>query len=154
MPEIVTEFLVRLDIRGGPPNELGQTPYGRRRIVPVAGGTFSGPRLKGEILPVGGDVALIRADGVFEPDADLVLRTHDGALIHLAYRGRWHASAEVMARLLRRDAGVDPASYYFRTAVMFETSAEDYLWLNKLLAIGVGEPQPGAGIVYRIHSVL
>ena len=37
---------------------------------------------------------------------------------------------------------------------MFETSAEGYLWLNKLLAIGVGEPKPGAGIVYRIYSVL
>ena len=64
---------------------------------------------------------------------------------------------EAMGKLLRRDPGVDPDSYYFRTAVTFETGAPDYLWLNKLLAIGVGEPTPveqGGGIAYNIHAVL
>lgn len=157
MLAIKTEFLVRLEIKGGQPNELGATPYGRRRIVPVLGGKFSGPKLNGEIVAFGGDVALIRNDGVFVPDVDLVMRTNDGALIHIMYTGRWHGTDEAMGKLLRRDPGVDPDSYYFRTAVTFETSAPDYLWLNKLLAIGVGEPTPveqGGGIAYNIHAVL
>ncbi len=150
-----TSFLFRVDIVGGTPNEIGQGPLGRRRMVPVVGGSFAGPKLQGEVLPFGGDVALVRADGVFEPDVNLVLRTADGSLIRMHYRGRWHAEPAVLERLLRREPGIAPSDYYFRTAVFFETAAPAYLWLNRLLAVGIGEPKPlpEGGIAYHVFAV-
>lgn len=153
MVPLATAPLLHLDIDAAPPRELGQTSRGRRRIVAVTGGSFSGPRLSGLILPDGGDLALVRPDGVFEPDARLLLETKDGALVQVSYRGLWHAPSPVLDRLLRREGPVDPAEYYFRTAVFFETGAPALLWLNRVLAIGVGIPKPG-GIEYDLHEVL
>lgn len=145
--------LLRMDIDCHPPHELGQTSRGRRRVVVVSGGRFEGEKLNGVILPGGGDLALVRPDGVFEPNAQFLLSTHDGALIHLSYRGLWHAAPAVLERLMRREGPVAPSEYYFRTAVFFETGAEPYLWLNRVLAIGYGQPRVG-GIIYDVQQVL
>jgi len=152
MIELTTRPLLHMDIDCQPPHELGQTSRGRRRVVVVSGGRFAGPRLQGTILPGGGDLALVRPDGVFEPDAQFLLRSDDDALIHLRYRGVWHAPAPVLERLMKRQGPVDPSEYYFRTAVFFETGADRYLWLNRLLAIGIGVPRVG-GISYDVHEV-
>jgi hypothetical protein len=153
-PEL--ELLFTLHVTGQP-NDLGPTPHGQRRFVQITGGSFEGPQLSGEVLPVGIDNALIRRDGVFEPNVNLVLRTTDQSLIHVMYHGRFFAPEQVMARLLRRDDGVDPQSYYLRTAVFFETSAPALLWLNHTLAIGCGETRPitdkGIGIAYTVYRV-
>jgi Protein of unknown function (DUF3237) len=151
-PSLQTAFLLRMDIDCHPPSELGATPYGRRRVVNVSGGSFDGPRLRGKILPGGGDVALVRNDGVFEPNAQFVLLADD-EMIRVTYKGVWHAAPAVLERLMKREGPVDPTEYYFRTAVTFETGAASYAWLNKLLAIGCGIPKAG-GIVYNVHEVL
>ncbi|MEO8855807.1 MAG: DUF3237 domain-containing protein [Burkholderiaceae bacterium] len=152
-----TEFLFTMRV-SGQPNDIGATPYGRRRFVQITGGTFEGPQLKGEVLPVGSDIALIRDDGVFEPNVNAVLKTTEGSLIFLKYHGRFHGPADVMAKLLRREEQIDPAQYYLRNAVFFETSAEPYLWLNGILAIAMGETLPmtdkGVGILYHLFRVL
>jgi hypothetical protein len=153
MPSINTAPLLKMDIDCHPPHELGQTSRGRRRVVNVSGGRFEGAKLRGKILSGGGDLALVRPDGVFEPNAQFLLSTDDGALIHLSYRGLWHAAPSVLDRLMRREGPVDPSEYYFRTAVFFETGAESYLWLNRVLAVGLGVPKVG-GIIYDVHEVL
>lgn len=153
MLPLATRPLLRMDIDCHKPYELGQTSRGRRRVVIVSGGRFEGEKLNGTILPGGGDLALVRPDGVFEPDAQFLLSTDDGALIHLRYRGVWHAAPPVLDRLMKREGPVDPSEYYFRTAVFFETGAERYVWMNRLLAIGVGLPKAG-GIIYDVHKVL
>jgi hypothetical protein len=63
------------------------------------------------------------------------------------------SSEPAAAHLLRREGQVEASAYYFRTAVFFETGAAQYLWLNRLLAIGVGTPRAG-GISYAVHEVL
>ena len=98
-------------------------------------------------------MALVRPDGVFEPNAQFLLKTDSGGLVHVSYRGVWHAEPSVLKRLMAREGPVDPSEYYFRTAVFFETGADDLLWLNKVLAIGCGLPRSG-GIVYDVHEVL
>jgi hypothetical protein len=155
-PPFGFEFLLRLEITGGPPNELGNTPYGRRRVVGVEGGRFEGPRLRGDILPFGGDAALIRPDGVFIPDVRMLLRCDDGALIYLTYRGVWHAAGDGLERLLRREASMQEVDAYFRTAAFFETSHPDYVWLNRILALGAGAPRPGTrtGTAYDLYAVV
>jgi len=142
----------------GLPNNLGQTPYGARRFVQIAGGTFEGPRLAGEILPVGADVALIRSDGVFEPNVHALLQTGDGATIYMNYHGRFHAPEPVMKRLIERDPGVEKGEFYLWNAVFFETAAQPYSWLNRILAVSTGMPQPkserGIGMHYEVFELL
>jgi hypothetical protein len=152
MVQLRGEFLCTLSARVAPPREIGETPRGHRRFFAVAGGTFEGPRLRGEVLPEGGDWLLVRPDGVIELDVRATLRTDDGALIYVRNTGLRRASPEVQARLARGEA-VDPADYYFRVAPVFDTAAPRYACLNSILAVGIGERLPD-GVRYAIFEVL
>lgn len=133
--------------------DVGDTPAGRRRVATVAGGTFEGERLSGEVLgSSGGDWMLLRPDGVLVLDVRVQLRTREGELIHMAYRGLRHGPADVMARLAAGEA-VDPASYYFRIVPTFETGAPRLQWLHRIVAIGTGRRE-ASGPIYQIHEVL
>src|SRR6266851_4949887 len=133
-------------------DDLGMTPLGHRRIVRVTGGTFEGPRLRGTVVPGGGDWLVERADGVRQLDVRITLHTDDGALIYADYPGLFHAAPGVMDRLLRGET-VDPSEYYFRTAPIFETAAEKYAWLNRVLAVGLGRRTVNQ-VLYTVYSVL
>ena len=105
------------------------------------------------MLPDGGDWLLLRPDGVLEQDVRITLKTDDGAFIYVRYAGMRHGPPEVMARLAQGET-VDPSEYYFRVAPMFETGAERYAWLNKILAVGVGERLPPNEVRYTIFEIL
>ena len=81
-----------------------------------------------------------------------MLKTTDDALIAMTYRGVRQGPPEVIARLERGEV-VDPASYYFRIAPVFETEASQYAWLNNIVAIGTGH-RLADGPVYSIFEVL
>jgi len=117
--------------------DLGDTPMGRRRIIPITGGTCSGARLSGKVLPGGADWQVIRPDGVAHLDARYSIETADGALVYVRNRGYRHGPPEVMARLARGEA-VDPALYYMRTTPWFETGDARYAWLNRIVCVGSG----------------
>ena len=119
------------------PLEMGVSALGRRRIIEITGGRFTGERLSGKVLPGGADWQLVRADGVAYLDTRYTLETQDGALIYVQNRGYRHGPAEVIERLARGEM-VDPASYYFRTSPWFETSAPEYAWLNRTIFLGSG----------------
>ena len=131
---------------------IGATPGGNRRIGLVSGGNFEGERLRGTVLPGGADWIIARPDGCTTLDVRLVLQSDDGAAIGMVYRGLRHGPAEIMQRLDRGEP-VDPSQYYFRTAIMFETAAARYDWLNRIFAIGTGS-RPPEGPVYQIYEVL
>jgi hypothetical protein len=133
--------------------DIGATPLGRRRIAAVTGGQFHGERLRGTVVGApAGDWLLQRADGVTVLDVRLLLRTDDGEHIYMSYRGLRHGPAEVMARLAAGET-VDPATYYFRIAPVFETAATKYEWLNKVVAVGTGRREP-TGPIYVVEEVL
>jgi len=145
--------LLTLSIELHPIYDLGVTPVGHRRIVPVSGGKFQGERLRGDILPhAGSDLLITRADGAFQQDVRLALQTDDGALILVTYRGVRHSSPEVAARIARGES-VGPNEYYLRTSPFFETAAPQYDWLNRIVAVGVGERLPN-GARYEIFEIL
>jgi hypothetical protein len=131
---------------------VGATPGAFRRLGVVSGGTFEGERLSGEALDGGNDWLNVRADRATTLDVRLVLKTNDGALIAMSYRGVRHGPADVLARIDGGEA-VDPRSYYFRVSAMFETASETYGWLNRIVAIGVGHRLP-QGPVYSLFEVL
>ena|SRR5947209_6476947 len=134
-------------------HDLGDTPAGKRRVIPVSGGHFAGERLRGEILPhAGSDLLLGRADGSFQQDVRMLLRTDDSTLIVMTYRGIRHASAAVSARLARGEH-VARTDYYLRTVPFFETSAPQYSWLNNIVSIGIGERQPDT-VTYEVFEIL
>jgi hypothetical protein len=144
--------LMTVRITAAPPQKLGAVPHGMRSIVPVTGGDFEGPRLRGKVLPGGGDWLLLRSDGVLELDLRITLETDDQALIDMRFQGLRHGPADAIAALGRGEV-VDPASYYFRTLPRFETSAEKYAFLNRIITVGVGETRPD-GAVHRIEEIL
>ena len=139
-------------IAAAPPQKLGTVPHGIRSIVPVTGGDFEGPRLRGKVLAGGGDWTLLRSDGVLELDLRITLETDDGALIYLTSFGLRHGPPEVLAALARGES-IDPSRYYFRTAARFETSAPQYGFLNQLIAVSSGDRR-ASGPIYTIEEIL
>jgi hypothetical protein len=153
--EIATQHLFDMAVDLSPRLEIGTGPLGRRTLFGSAGGTFDGPRLRGEVLPGGGDWALFRPDGGMALDVRLTLRTHDDALVHMTYGGRWVFPPELRAGLadpVQRHR-INPAGYYFRTNPLFETGAKHYAWLNDIVCVGSGYLIEG-GIAYKIAQVL
>ncbi|HEX3689670.1 MAG TPA: DUF3237 domain-containing protein [Solirubrobacteraceae bacterium] len=118
----------------GEPLELGETLWGRRRVIPVAGGAFEGPQLRGTILAGGADWQVVHPDGMATIDTRYTLQTHDGALISVATQGVRHGPPEVLARIAAGEL-VGPAEYYFRVAVRYEVAEAEYGWLNRIVAV-------------------
>jgi len=135
--------LFRAEITLAAPQELGETPQGRRRIIGITGGRFAGERLSGRVLAGGADWQAIRPDGVADLDARYTLETSDGALIYVRNRGYRHGSPETMRRLAAGEA-VDPSLYYMRTTPRFETGDARYAWLNRIVCVAAGVRHPDA----------
>ena len=131
-PRLVPAF--RASVAVAPPRSLGSTFGGERRIVDIVGGEVSGARLSGRVLPGGADWQIVRDDGVAVLEARYTIEADDGALIYVQNFGYRHGPAEVLARVARGEA-VDPASYYFRAAPRFETSAATHDWLNRTIVL-------------------
>jgi len=131
------QALFRVEITLAPPQELGDTPRGRRRIIGITGGRFSGERLSGRVLAGGADWQVIRPDGVADLDARYTLETDDGALIYVRNRGYRHGPPEVMKKLAAGEA-VAPSLYYMRTTPSFETGDARYAWLNRIVCVATG----------------
>lgn len=130
---------------------LGPAKYGERRYVPLLGGTVAGPELNGRIVEGGVDWQVNRADGVLDIAAHYVIRADDGALIEVQSDGMRHGAPAVMARLARGEP-VAAGEYFFRTLMRFTTGAPQWLHLNKVMALAVGQRQASLVIldVYRI----
>jgi Protein of unknown function (DUF3237) len=122
---------------------LGRTPYGERRVIGILGGSVHGPKLNGRILPGGADWQIIRTDGAADIKVRYLIATEAGARIMVTSDGLRHGSPEVMERLARGD-NVDPAQYYFRTVMRFETSDPNVDWLNRILALARGQREARA----------
>lgn len=131
--------LMTLRLSTAPTQNVGDGPCGVRVTFPIVGGSFEGDRLRGKVLTSGDDWTVRRSDGVIELDLRITLETDDGALIHLTFAGV-------------RDDGA-PGAPYLRTTPRFETAAAKYSFLNRLLAVGVGEIRAD-GPVHVIEEIL
>jgi Protein of unknown function (DUF3237) len=152
--DIKTELLFDMIVDLNPGLKIGDGGFGRRVLFGSGGGSFAGPRLRGEVLPGGGDWALFRPDGAMTLDVRLTLRTGDGALIHMTYGGRYVVPAGVRAEMndpVKRGE-IDPAQYYFRTNPLFETGSSQYAWLNDIVCVGSGYLVEGA-VAYKVSQV-
>ncbi|PCJ59434.1 MAG: hypothetical protein COA73_09045 [Candidatus Hydrogenedentota bacterium] len=131
-----SELLFDMTATLEPPQSIGATHEGNRSIFYATGGTVDGPKVKGTVLPGGGDWFRMRDDGVGELDVRATFKTDDGALIYTHYRGV-----------------LIPSTGYFRTTPRFETSAKQYQWLTKIVCVGVGTGGQGQ-VSYKVYQIL
>ncbi len=130
-----------LDVQVAPAQELGEVGGGRRRVIPITGGSLSGPNLSGQVLPGGADWQTIRPDGVTLLQARYTIRMSDGATIGIINTGVRRAAPDVVRRLTAGEV-VDPSLYYFRATPVFEVGPGPYQWLTESVFVSVGERLP------------
>ncbi len=138
------EFALQLKVTLGEAYGIDKTPHGRRTVIPITGGTFEGPGLKGTIVNGGADYQL-NAEGRSELEAIYCIKTDDGIYIHVRNRG-------IIAN--GKDANGMP-SFYFRAAPQFEAPADSkYGWLNNSLFVCAPEfSQDFKGIVLNVWRI-
>jgi hypothetical protein len=144
-PEL--ELLLEIRASLAAPIVVGDVPEGARRVVPIDGGTFEGPRLRGTLIPGGADWQYLRPDGVMIVEAQYLLRTDDGVVIQVNNRGMRHGPEAVMRRLGAGEA-VDPADYYFRATPRLSAPAGRYEWLNRRMFLCSGARYPDAVVLW------
>jgi hypothetical protein len=123
--------------------DLGPAPFGHRRVVNILGGPVTGTKLNGRVLPGGADWQIVAKDGSADIHARYTIESEAGALIQVDSKGVRHGPPHVMARLAQGEE-VDPARYYFRTVMRFETAHPTTLWLNRILALARGAREKNA----------
>jgi hypothetical protein len=140
-PQLRSEFLMEFDIElDGPGKGSAEIGHLGAMMVPTAvtGGWFEGPKLKGRLVPPGGDWLIRRPDGSLVLDLRVTMQTEDGAKILMAYRGVSYSPKG--------------GPFYLRITPVFETSAERYLWLNNIVSVGVSKRPAASG--YRVYQIL
>lgn len=118
------------------PEVIGPLAEGLRVNVYVTDGEVSGPRMHGRIRRVGGDWLTLRQDGVAVLDVRATIELDDGALIYTTYGGVGDLGADGYRQFL---AGTPPEKVPLRITPRYHTGHPDYLWLNRLQCIGIGE---------------
>ena len=141
-PEL--EFALQLKVTLGEAYGIDNTQHGRRTIIPITGGTFEGPKLKGTIINGGADYQL-NTETRTELEAIYCIRTDDGINIHVRNKGIIYNG---------KDAEGNP-TFYFRAAPTFEAPADSkYAWLNNALFVCTPEwSQDFKGIILNVWKV-
>ncbi|HEY1516685.1 MAG TPA: DUF3237 domain-containing protein [Solirubrobacteraceae bacterium] len=152
LPEPRLTYVYRLEATVGQPLDIGARSQGHRRIVPLTGGSFSGPEIRGTLhAGTSADWQTVLPDGTAVGDIRYTLETDGGDRLYVQSHSIRHGSPEVLTRLGRGEA-VDPTEYTFRASTMIETAATDLDWLNKGIFISVGGRQ-AASVIYETYLV-
>ena len=154
MQGLESTFLGLLTIHVGAWHEIGIAPTGKRRVDVFDGGAFVGPRINARVTSGADTLLLLDDHRIARPNVRLTLETDDGASILSTYRGIRHASLETMQRINAEESMPDPREYYLRTAIFFETGAEKYSWLNRLVGVGVGRRNRPREVEYDVYEIL
>lgn len=140
-----------LEVEVGAPVEVGVTPRGRRRMIPILGGTATGHGWTARVLPGGADYQVVVSDSRAELEAHYVLETDGGDRIYVRNQAIRIAAPEVTAALLRGER-IDPAHVYFRCIPALETASAALGWINDRLFAGGGERLPDR-VVMAFHEL-
>lgn len=149
-PQLRFAFEARVDV--APMVHVGGGGSDALLFFPITGGTVSGPRLSGRVLPGGGDWATARTASVTELEARYLIEADDGAVIDIVNRGFHVADEAVLARL---DAGetVSEREYYYRTSPMFRTDSSFHRWLTHTVFVGMARAE-GTQVCIRFFEVM
>lgn len=144
MPKL--EFLFEEIVTLGPVVQMGDTSTGGRTIIPITGGQFEGPKLRGAVMPGGWDWQLHRPDGCTVIEADYFLRTDDGVVINILNKG------------IACPPNANPEGTPMRTVAVFEAPKGKYDWMNKAAFVGVlalhESPDKSPAVKIRIYRLI
>ena len=146
-PEL--EYFGRLNIEVSAPVEVGRTHAGQRRVIPITGGSLTGPNVSGTILNAGADFQVIRSATESDLDARYIIELDDGARLFVMNNAYRTGSAEDITALAEGHA-VPAERIYFRCAPRFEVADSDtssWQWLESTVVIGSGRRKPDAVII-------
>lgn len=152
LPLPVLEKLYYIEVTCSPPVPVGDIGAGSLNVIPISGGRFEGPRMRGEVLSIGAGWNTIQPNLIGKVDTRYVLKADDGALIALCTEGVAQIPVDLYLKLQAGEF-VDPARYYFRQHLFFHASAEKYAWLNAIVAFGVVGIKPTGEICYDAYMV-
>jgi hypothetical protein len=141
------DYVGTLSVLIAPPIDVGPTPEGHRRIIPITGGTVTGPGLAGRVLSGGADFQTLHSPELTQLEARYAIETEDGAVISVDNAALRSGSTEAMARLVAGEP-VDPGEIYFRCAVRLRSSEPAWDWVNRTLFVGSGERYPDKVVVH------
>ncbi len=144
-------FFTELSVEVTPAIEVGATPSGQRRLIPIVGGTVTGDGWAGVVVPGGADFQRIVTPRLAELDARYVLETTEGERLFVQNRALRVADPADTQRLIRGEP-VDPARIYFRCQPLIETAAERFAWVNERVFVGTGMRLPDR-VVMRFYEV-
>ncbi|EIZ78539.1 hypothetical protein WSK_2983 [Novosphingobium sp. Rr 2-17] len=148
-----TRHLFRIDVELGPMLDIGAVPAGHRRVIPITGGSFSGERLSGKVLPGGADWNLVRPDGTVYLWARYTLQADDGTLIMITNDGLQPGDPATMARILAGEP-IDMSAWYAKTRPTFEVAGDKYAWLNQRIFVGSLLPAGPTAVSIDIEEML
>lgn len=119
-----TEFMWDAKVKITGMINVGESKRGVRRVIPITGGTFSGPKIKGEVLSGDEDWQLVRPDGDTELYARYLLKTDDGHVIQVINNALIHTDAKTKA-------------FYCKSVLDLEAPQDSpYDYLNHAIFIG------------------
>ena len=152
LPPPSLEHVCDLAVTIAPPVEVGTTPLGLRRMIPITGGVVQGPLLNGKVLAGGADFQLI-VDGGTQAhlDARYVIELNDGTRVFVQNSALRVASLENSQRIMRGEP-VNPAEIYFRCQPQFEATGNAWAWLKESQFIGSGRRAPD-GVFLSFYRV-
>jgi len=152
LPPPRLEHVCDLAVTIAPPVEVGATPAGLRRVIPITGGVVRGPRLNGKVLAGGADFQLILGSGTqAHLDARYVIELDDGTRVFVQNTALRFASQENSQRIMRGEP-VNPDEIYFRCQPRLEAVGEQWAWLNESQFIGSGQRAPD-GVFLSFYRV-
>jgi hypothetical protein len=134
---------------------IGLNSRGRRRIIPITGGTVTSHVAElpnGKVVNAGADFQIVVSDTCADLDARYMLALDDGSHLFVMNRALRRGSKEDIAALVRGER-VDPARIYFRCVPQFEVSSAKHQWLTESIFVGTGERAPD-GVTIRIFELL
>lgn len=151
LPRLRFAFEARVDVAAS--EHVGHGEGDVLDFTPITGGTVEGPRLRGAVVPGGGDWAVRRGPTLYALDARYLIRAADGALIDVVNRGFYRTATP--AAMARAEAGeeLDPSEVYFRTSPVFRTDAPAHRWLAETVFVGLARDEAGQ-IRIRFYEVL
>ncbi|MFM1879523.1 MAG: hypothetical protein RLZZ241_2389 [Bacteroidota bacterium] len=135
------EFVCELKVTTSETEVVGKTAHGERRIIPITGGTFEGPNIKGKVLSGGADYQFVNPENTrTEIEAIYSVKTDDGFLIHIRNVGLVYRNPDIMENL-KNGAAADWSKIYFRAAPKFEAPMDSpYNWMNNAIFVCKGVP--------------
>ncbi len=147
-----TEMVLKILVKLGETEDMGESADGHRINYPIIGGTFTGKGMKGTVIPGGADMSVRRNDGVTWVDALYRLRTDDGQVIIIHNAGIWRPNEDGL-RKLQAGEKLEEKDYYCLTSPYFRTPPGKHAWMSQYIYVGTIDDVSENEVLIKCYTV-